>query len=858
VRAGWPLALAALAAVVLLAAPVSAAAAPTGATRSLHAADSRQPQAQPSADLARAPSSPPLSGGLRAEGNGEATAPSPQVEVDPLVSNGLGSPFCRGVLGEGALSPARVRDCRTSGFSAAGSPTGNWGIDVHIDAGLLDSSGILLSAVQNLFVKPLWMAVVWSLHALVVMLEWCFAIDLLDSPASGAVGTGLRQMQAAITDPWLAAVLAVAAVLALYNGLLRRRVADTVGQAVVMVGMMTAAMWLIADPQGTVGALGRLANQASLGTLGVSARGTTTRPAGALADSLAMLFASAIEAPWCYLEFGDVGWCRNPARLDPRLHAAALRIADAELAVIGCRTATAPLPCVPRGSAEAKTLEDSAGLLRAARSNGATFLALPADGPARNSLSEEGSLLHTICDGGEATRCRGPTAAQAQFRTKGGTWSRVGGLLLIVAGLLGMLLLFGFIAVRLLGAAIFSLLYLLLAPLVVLAPALGDAGRAVFRKWAAHLFAAVIAKLLFSFVLGVVLAVLAILASLEGLGWWTQWLLMSAFWWGAYSRRHQALAVAAGALGSEQRHRSEIRMPRMLGRVEVPHTVREAAQRAKRRLSPDRTSVEPREKDRPTPRWNGRPPGGGQPRPGTDEQARRMLECERRESIMPRPAERAARARLLAEQKRLTRLHGEHSRALVAGNTRRAAELAQRRHRVERQVTLGQQQLDASTQGSAGWRRSQGDGKASQEGARERGSFLDAQARLPGSSSRSAAGERRNYPELAPLIGLGRDRYLRLPGPEQRRARLEIDRELASRLQSRPVMGLAPSGAGSASPWRPSDASERETERRPPPRRRDAARGAGARPADTEESTVMRDAREVAARRKRQLGIGRP
>ena len=111
-----------------------------------------------------------------------------------------------------------------------------------------------------------------------------------------------------------------------------------------------------------------------------------------------------------------------------------------------------------------------------------------------------------------------------------------------------MVLLLGFIALRLLGAAIFSLFYLLIAPGMVLAPALGEGGRALFRRWAGHLLAAVVSKLLFSFLLGVVLAVLGILASLRALGWWTQWLLMSAFWWGAYLRRHQALGDRTGSV----------------------------------------------------------------------------------------------------------------------------------------------------------------------------------------------------------------------------------------------------------------------------------------------------------------------
>ncbi|HEX4188794.1 MAG TPA: hypothetical protein VHY83_12930, partial [Solirubrobacteraceae bacterium] len=403
----------------------------------------------------RAPSQPPLStgGAPTAEAVAEGPAVSaPPAESDPLVSNGLGSPSCRGAIGTGALSTAGARNCATSGFSAAAAPTGNYGLDVHIDTGFLGlSTGGLLSIVQDLFVAPLWMALVWSVHALVVMLEWCFAIDLLDSPASGGVGRGLRQMQASFTDPWLATVLAVAAVLAVYNGVIRRRVADTLGQAVAMVAMMAGGMWLIADPGGTVGAVGAWANQASLGTLAVSARGADSRAARALPDSMAALFSSAVEAPWCYLEFGDVGWCRTPARLDPRLHRAALRIASADLALIGCRSGGLAANCVPAGGSEAQALGREARLLREAGTNGATFLALTANGPARNSINDPSSLLRAICGTAQATHCTGPAAAAAEFRTNSGTWPRVGGLVMILAGLLGMLLLFGFIGLRLLG-----------------------------------------------------------------------------------------------------------------------------------------------------------------------------------------------------------------------------------------------------------------------------------------------------------------------------------------------------------------------------------------------------------------------
>ena len=144
-----------------------------------------------------APSGPPLASAGTGAGTGtaaggeEGAGEIPQAEADPLVSNGLGSPTCTGALA-GELSQASRRNCETSGFVAAPAPTADYGIDVHIDAGVLGiSAGGAL--VQELIVTPLWMALVWAVHALVVMLEWSFTIDLLDGPAASGVGAGLSR-----------------------------------------------------------------------------------------------------------------------------------------------------------------------------------------------------------------------------------------------------------------------------------------------------------------------------------------------------------------------------------------------------------------------------------------------------------------------------------------------------------------------------------------------------------------------------------------------------------------------------------------------------------------------------------------
>jgi hypothetical protein len=801
------------------------------------------------------------SGGGEAEGAGASV----QGEADPLVGNGLGSPLCKGALG-GGLSAASRRNCETSGFVAAPAPTGDYGIDVHIDIGVLGgfSTGGLLSTVQDLFVTPLWMALVWAVHALVVMLEWCYTIDLLDS-SSASVGRELRQMQSSLTGPWLAIVLAIASVLAAYNGLVRRRVAETVGQALMTLAMMAGGMWVILDPTGTVGALGGWANQASLGTLAVTARGTPAGAGQALADSMRSVFAAAIEAPWCYLEFGDVGWCRNPARLDPRLRASGLKIAASEQAWAASSSATA----------QERALARSAEQLHDAHSNAEVFLALPPNGPARNSINERDSLLRALCQSSDATSCRGPTAAQAQFRTGAGTWARVAGLLLILAGVLGMLLLLGFIALRLLGAALFSLLYLLLAPAAVLAPALGEGGRAAFRAWAARLLGAVVAKLMYSFLLGVVLAVVAILGDLGALGWWTQWLLMSAFWWGAYARRHQALGIAEGRIGHERPVGPRSIAGKVREALDTPRAAIGVARRTKAKLSRPAPNIERRRKRA----------RAGAVRAGelADAQVARSLERERRDARGLAELAPETQARLARMGAQLARIQGARGDAAAAGDTRRAARLGARERRIAGEIAHEQDALGRARRAVADADTAQRrTGQAhTREQREERARLLDAQAALPAAGRADANGKRRDYATLAGLAGHGRDEYEQLDSRHRRQARAQIDRELAMRRElGGAVADVAARAESGSTGWRDRHRGGRELEgalgerlrfeghhRTDAPRggsrleewKREGAAAAAPHPRIRRTgSPVLDDAREVAARRKRQLGRDRP
>ncbi len=829
-------------------------------------AGSRADSARAAPAARRAPSEPPLGSGAadataaREEGDGVAVASS---AGDPLVSNGLSSPMCRAGADAG-LSRVSQGNCSTSGFEAAPFPTGNYAFDVHIDTGVTKLTNDADATVQNLL-QLAWTVLVAAVHGLIVMIEWCYTIDLIDSSAMSGVARGLRQMQTVFTEPWLVVVLTVASLLALYQGLVRRRVAETLGQTLLMLAMMAGGLWVIMDPMGTVGSLGEWANEAGLGALGAAAGGDPDHPERTLADSMGDVFSGAVDGPWCYMEFGNVGWCSDPARLDSRLHASGLAVAAREQAQIGCSTAGETGNCVRAGSGQARALSRSATQLLAARTNGELFLALPANQAMRNSINDSGSLFNVLC-GGSETPCKGPTAAEAEFRTQHGTQWRFMGLVFIWLGALGMMLLLGFIALHLLGAAVVSLLYLLFAPAAVLAPALGDGGRAAFRGWATRLLGAVMSKLIYSFLLGVVLLMGRVLTvDLTALGWFTQWLLISTMWWAAFCQRNQVLGLAEGRHGGVREVQSVAR--RVSGALETPRSVLRAADLAKRKLS------------KPAPTPDGlqvRAAAAARARGGAESQTNRTLGVEHRRAAAELETTAGIQQRLAARRSQLTRVRSEHGKALQSGESRRAAELNHRARRIESDIDTDQLAANAARDlVGDGERAKQAAGRPyTRERAEERERFLDAQAALPASAVRVAGpGQRRDYAALASLAGYGRAEYTHLDPRDQRAVRLQVDRELALRKELTATAGeLAATAEAEPLGRREQHSVNRQFENTLRQRMREGghdmpthldgsnlksprARGRIERgPATGSDSRVMRDAREVAARRKRQLG----
>jgi hypothetical protein len=840
----------------------------------------------------RAPSKPPL--GSAAGTSNEAEASVSSSGGDPLVENGLGSPFCSHKGTGVELSAEAASACRISHFDASAAPTGDYGFDVHINTGVTDIANDVDAEVLN-GVQWSWTLLVAVVHGVIVMLEWCYSLDLLHTQAIGKLTQRLRQTRATFTQPWLELALACASVLALYHGIIRRRVAQTLGEVVLMGVMMIGGLWVIINPLGTIGALDEWANEASMGTLAAVASGTPEHSGLTLEENMQSVFSGAVGGPWCYMEFGNVHWCGD--RLDPRLEKDAKRIAAEDQATIGVH---------------------SAELLRSAETNRELFLALPANGEQRNSINQYGpsknevGLFQVLC-GGSSEPCRGPTAGEAEFRTGSGTLWRIGGLCLFWIGVLGMVLVLGFIGIRLLVAALFSMFFLLLAPAAVIAPALGDGGRAAFRKWGTRLLGAVCSKLIYSFLLGIVLLMQRTVMSLPGFGWAAQWALVSTMWWWLFIKRHEVDGLVHGVhggAGHQHEHRSLLRRARE--RAHNPPEMVRAGKWAKDKLRTPPPSVGQRKKLAQA--------GLARAKGLADGQVRRALEREHGAAHSLVRAAPETEARISAKRAQLERSQAAHSAALrKAGEAKSAREAAlnphglvelpdpggtaarfaaeeksQRQHAARLQNRMGRLRADiAGEQGSlTAARRTVADGEQAKRGtgsvytreqAARRARDLDLQAALPDRGRAGPGGERRDYAGAAGIAGYTRQEFEALDPHGQRAARVEIDRELAARkganVAAREVAAI---GEGSLKPREQKQADklfdgsleqgmkaeghELPRSLKPRPKRpsfethlqewQEAGRSNGAPPGrrPAGESSVMRDAREVAAGRKRQLG----
>jgi hypothetical protein len=431
--------------------------------------------------------------------------------ADPSRALGATSPSCRY-----QLDAVARRSCQASGSVASPHPLSAYGMDVRVGFSITDPGKSFLSALQSV-AAAVWMGLLWLIKGVLLLLEWAFSLDLTRQGMPKIRETLARLQNQAFGDWWLLLAISIAGLWGMWRGLVQRRATETLAGLAATIALIVGGLVIIARPEDTVGRAAQAANETGLAVLAAASGQPVDQPRTALAGTLRRVFSDTVRDPWCALEFGSIDYC-DEATGDRRLST------NAELWL------AYPAQSWQRGRLH-------------------TLMKPPDHG----GISAVGIAKRVLGIGGEDRKLPGDVEDlvrdapnQARMQDAGGTFPRLALLLMILVGLLGAGALYAYLGVRLLLAAGMTLVLLLIAPAMLLAPAVGDSGRATFIGWIKRLVGAIAAKLIYAVLLAVVLAASRVFTGLD-IGWFGTWLLSAAFWWGVFIKRHEIIKfVSAG------------------------------------------------------------------------------------------------------------------------------------------------------------------------------------------------------------------------------------------------------------------------------------------------------------------------
>lgn len=232
-----------------------------------------------------------------------APADSDDAYSDPSRSLGATSPSCRYAL------PGTARaSCRASGSVAQPHPLSSYGIDVRVGFSITDPGKSFLAALQMLG-AALWMALLYVVKGVLLLLEWAFSLDLTNEGMPQVRRSLTRLHDQAFGDWWLLLGISLAGLWGIYRGLVQRRTTETLTGLAATVALMIAGLVLISEPDDTVGWAARATNEAGMAVLAAGTGGRAEGPRGALASSMRQVFDTSVRQPWCALQFGSVEFC---------------------------------------------------------------------------------------------------------------------------------------------------------------------------------------------------------------------------------------------------------------------------------------------------------------------------------------------------------------------------------------------------------------------------------------------------------------------------------------------------------------------------------------------------------------------
>ena len=487
-----------------------------------------------------------------AKGAGAEALPPPAIpyggSLDPTAVLGIENPLC----GEPSkLSAQQVRNCRSSHSPEAAFPVGNYGWDVHVESGGFISS-LFVPAVSFVLqmLSVLWLLLLMMLKGCLIILGFAFSLSpFTNNRMLSQIGTGLTSFYDHLTSPWLSTLFVILGGWGLYNGLIRRKAGETMGGMLMALVMMLAALWIIHSPRETVGRLAEAVNSTSLAAVSAPSSGHVSAPIRSYNDAMSAVWNQMTAIPFCAMDFSDVQWCMTTKPSEGALESAREGLGEGDAFT---QQLLSGLPSAPDLATAALAHDLSTYFGRAPTIRDLYLRFSPLSGP-RDKLwdyyngepDERVGLPLEIgpqIDIGGGSSGHAPDKVSMQGRS--GVLTRMVMVLVFTIGLLGGLLLLLWLAMKLVMATASAFVLVLATPLAMFFPVFGQSGRAIFTRWATSLLGAVVAKLIYSGLLGVVLLGSSVIGQAIGHSSPTLGLVaVMAFWWAVFLSREKYLAV---------------------------------------------------------------------------------------------------------------------------------------------------------------------------------------------------------------------------------------------------------------------------------------------------------------------------
>lgn len=439
-------------------------------------------------------------------------------QVDPLSGLGIGNPVCD--------RPGEIRDpdtrlsCEANGTPESTYPASNYGFDIFIDSGVDAPTGTFAKGFV-MILNGLWLGLIFVLKLILALLGLAFGLNpFAEGEAMREISAAVGRLYTRVSEPWLSTAVVCGGIWLAYKGLVRREVAAGVGGTLAALAMLTVGLWVVHQPQASIGRLATLSDRMALGVIGAPQAGSASRPSGSYAEAMSGLWSRLVEVPFAGLDFSDVSWAlgRPPPEA---VEKADEKFCDDQ----GALALMAQLAHL--GSEDAKKACGQFAAKRYGKPRRVIDLYLRSSpgSPARQALWD-------FFDNDDTYKPK--VAAQGGD----GVLTRLSMLALFAIGLFGAVLLLAWLAIRLFSQAAIAFVLLLAAPFALFFPLLGDGGRRAFRSWGLTLLGAVIAKVIYAAFLSVVLLGIAVLGEVEGPGGSaTGFLLACAFTWSVFLKR---------------------------------------------------------------------------------------------------------------------------------------------------------------------------------------------------------------------------------------------------------------------------------------------------------------------------------